>query len=1132
MDTNSEGQPAARRGGPARAWRVCGRTLRVVAGLALTMTGIAMLVAGALYLRLLQGPIVLPGLATFAAEQINAASDDLRVSAADAIVSLGEGDTPSGLRFRDVEVRSAEGQLLAAAPRIAARFYLSDLLQGQIQPVRIRLIEPELQIIRAEDGQLRFGLGKGDGIAVQTGGASGNAQDLVARVIDGFVGDAPPVPGLEKLERIAIVRARVDYDDRQGRGGLQIDEATLRLARHEGGATATMEVDAGAPGTPGPTMRLVADRATGSGRTDLQFRFGRIAAAELARQTPQLDWLDLIGGTVEGEVTATLERDGRLSDLEGTIVAEDGTIRGIGQPAPFDVAQLRFRVDRDRERLLVDDFRLSSAAIDASVTGYADLRRGARGALVGLEGQYDIGALHINMPSVFADPLDFDDGGLTARWLFDQERIDLVGVRLARGDLAFTVDGQARGFADGWVADLRAAAEGMTVDDLVAFWPLASARSARSWIDEHIPVGRIDRLSAQMRLGRGDPQIALDFDFSGLRTEYVPGMSPIEEASGNGHVTFNGLHLAVDAGHVTPLAGQPIEIGGSTVAITEFWKTTTPADITLRAEGPVASVLALIDEPPLGLVSKLGQDLSEIGGTARVKAEMQFPLVSDLKIEEVAVQAEATLSDVALPFALEPGRSVDLRADRLELAADTESLRLSGGARADGAPLAIDWRENYGRGQDGRVLTLSGEATPELLAAAGVTDLPIDGTPQIDLTLTQSGGGPLEFKLEADLTPVRLEIAALDWSKARGVPARLEAEGSQGDGLDIRALSLDSPGLDATGSVRLAGDGVLQQADFRQIRMAGLGTFAASAAPAADGVLEVRLSGGPLDLSGRIEDAGQGGGGAADPVRLSLDLSELRLTEKVALSPARGQIAQGSDGGLSGRLEGQIGGQAPVAIELDMPTSGPGEVTVTSPNAGEALYAAGLYSGAQGGTLTATVRTGTADGAGLSGQARIEDVVVHSQSTFRDVLRDGGLSEAEAEIAAGGLRFREVQIPFAYAGDQLTLTDAIAVSPMLAIKVNGTIDEGTDQLDLVGVLSPAYVLTGALNEVPLIGQILGGKGEGILAMTFRVRGDADDPRFSVNPLSVLAPGFLRKVFTEPGQGPSEEFQERITRQGR
>ena len=687
----------------------------------------------------------------------------------------------------------------------------------------------------------------------------------------------------------------------------------------------------------------------------------------------------------------------------------------------------------------------------------------------------------------------------------------------------------------------------MTVDDLVAYWPLAAARNARDWIDANIPAGTVDRVVAQLRLGRGDPQLAVDFDYSGLVAEYVDGMSPIVEASGTGHVTSGELFLGMEAGHVAPAPGR-IDLGGSSLVISGFWDKVTPADIALKAEGPAEAVLALIDQPPLGLIGRLGRDLGAVKGRTRVEAGLVVPLVKDLRVAELEVAARAVLSDIAMRFALEPGRAVDVRADRLELAADTDALRLVGDARVDGAPIGIDWREDYGGAAGGRVLVLTGAATPALLAAAGATDLPIEGAPRFELTLRQSDGGPLGFTLDADLRPARLEIAALDWVKEKGVRARLHAEGTQGDGLDISVLRLDSPGLDAEGALRLTAGGGLERAEFGQVRMAGLGSFAASAAPGGDGVLDLRLTGRLLDLSDRLGDVSGGGegrggakgGDAADPVRLSFDLAELRLTEKVALTPASGRIAQTAAGGLSGRIEGGLGPRAAVVVDLDMPGGGPGggpgsapgKVTITSPNAGEALHAAGLYSGARGGTLTVNVRTGTPERPGLSGQARIEDVVVRSRSTFRDVLRDGGLSDAEAEVSSGGMRFRKVWVPFRYRDGRLTLTDAIAASPALAIKLNGTVDEATEQVDLVGVLSPAYVLTGALNEIPLIGEILGGRGEGILAMTFRLRGDMRDPRFTVNPLSVLAPGFLRRIFTQPSSETSPDFRERISRQDR
>ena len=225
-------------------------------------------------------------------------------------------------------------------------------------------------------------------------------------------------------------------------------------------------------------------------------------------------------------------------------------------------------------------------------------------------------------------------------------------------------------------------------------------------------------------------------------------------------------------------------------------------------------------------------------------------------------------------------------------------------------------------------------------------------------------------------------------------------------------------------------------------------------------------------------------------------------------------------------------GAAPAVLSLDLPARGTGTVRLTSSDAGAVLHATDLYSDARGGTLVVDAQVGQPDGTDLAGEVRIEDVRVRSQSTFRTMLRQGGLDAAEQEVASNGIGFRKVSIPFAYDDGQLRVKDAIAASPALGLKVSGTVDERADQIDLVGVLSPAYGLTGALNEVPVLGAILGGEGEGLLAMTFRLTGPAKDPRFTVNPLSMLAPGFLRRIFTAPTSAVSEDFRQGITPQNR
>ncbi|MBY0422532.1 MAG: hypothetical protein K2Q06_09520, partial [Parvularculaceae bacterium] len=52
-----------------------------------------------------------------------------------------------------------------------------------------------------------------------------------------------------------------------------------------------------------------------------------------------------------------------------------------------------------------------------------------------------------------------------------------------------------------------------------------------------------------------------------------------------------------------------------------------------------------------------------------------------------------------------------------------------------------------------------------------------------------------------------------------------------------------------------------------------------------------------------------------------------------------------------------------------------------------------------------------------------------------------------------------------------------------------------------------------LGAAPVIGPVLvGRKGEGVVALSYDVKGRSDAPVVTVDPLSALAPGILRRLF--------------------
>ena len=90
----------------------------------------------------------------------------------------------------------------------------------------------------------------------------------------------------------------------------------------------------------------------------------------------------------------------------------------------------------------------------------------------------------------------------------------------------------------------------------------------------------------------------------------------------------------------------------------------------------------------------------------------------------------------------------------------------------------------------------------------------------------------------------------------------------------------------------------------------------------------------------------------------------------------------------------------------------------------------------------------------------------------------------------------------------------------------GQLDYARDSVSVRGTFIPAYALNNMFGRLPLVGPLLGGQNEGLLGVTYEVVGAPHAPTLRVNPISAVAPGFLRKLFEFRGAptetaGPSE-----------
>ena len=87
----------------------------------------------------------------------------------------------------------------------------------------------------------------------------------------------------------------------------------------------------------------------------------------------------------------------------------------------------------------------------------------------------------------------------------------------------------------------------------------------------------------------------------------------------------------------------------------------------------------------------------------------------------------------------------------------------------------------------------------------------------------------------------------------------------------------------------------------------------------------------------------------------------------------------------------------------------------------------------------------------------------------------------------------------------------------------GVYDRATKKVDVSGNLVPVNQISKFLGKVPLLGDFIAGIDKsGVFVSQFTVTGTSDDMKTAVNPVSSLAPGLLRDIFSPNWLGREEK----------
>jgi hypothetical protein len=249
---------------------------------------------------------------------------------------------------------------------------------------------------------------------------------------------------------------------------------------------------------------------------------------------------------------------------------------------------------------------------------------------------------------------------------------------------------------------------------------------------------------------------------------------------------------------------------------------------------------------------------------------------------------------------------------------------------------------------------------------------------------------------------------------------------------------------------------------------------------------------------------GSAGAGAGDGLPLVLRLDTLRVSDGIILRRFAGDFQ--AAGALSGDFTAQLDGGTPLAGQLSPSRYGT-SVRVAAQDAGAALAQAGVYPSVRGGALNLVLTPRKAQGS-YAGDVTMKGIRVQNANVLAELLNAISVVGLLDQLGGSGILFNNVTGSFILTPLGVDLREGAATGASLGVSMQGIYRFEDEALDMQGVISPIYVING-------IGAAISKRGEGVLGFNYRLRGTADAPRVSVNPLSVLLPGFLRNIFKSP-----------------
>lgn len=1033
--------------------------------------------------RLAMGPIPLDFLTPDVEAELNMPQAGLKASVDHTQLVWRQWYRPFEIELINVILQKDDNPRWLTIEEVGVSFRLYRLLAGDLSLKQIRLYHPHLFFEKDKEGHFVFGLGN-EGSAPEF-----SFEDLSALLALGS--SIPSLGKLNELTRISIIDADILLKDAQEGHTWDLPKSTLVLRRETKGFRVDLTLH---PLKNPGSLKLGAVYKTGASRIDGYANFHHISFRHLIEK----DQLTL--GPPNPDVFTI---DALVNLLQQIDVPLNGKLHVAFDPMTLHIFDGSGNIDLGQGKLNLAltkgvSFPLTSGNIDFTLSPQA---------------------LELKNLSLFSDAMRID---CVASLNSPTSPLSLTTRMIPDQTLAF----------QGEVKNLR-------LDQLGALWPQPVFSLAREWLTQNLRAGLLTQVEFSLK-GHGSEDGFLIDDLRGsLKGEdaeitYLEGLPPAQNVDAMATFNQKGFDIKVLSGNIASL---PLQEGH--VVISDLDSDNETLALSVKSKGPISDFLQVLNHKPLEYASHAGIDPKKIKGEGTLELRITFPLLADLHFEDIKLEGKGKLQNVSLERQLTKDLKASLVNGNLSLQVTQDQMNIQGKGTLNNLPSTLTYMHSFDDSAADEVkIKVETKASFEDFKRLGFDSQEYGkGPTQTTLTYTLGRDHKSQLFVDLDTTPSTLSFTPLNWTKPSGVKSTLSfALLFEGEVLSkITQLNLQAPPYSLQGEVFFGPQQTWTKVSLSEFK--GPHTHAQMTLQSLrENAYEVSFKGQGLDLEEFLKYMDKKGSVKNFPpttINVSANVDQLRLGEGKTFQNVNASVElflRGQETTWKAvRLRAQAGegiahkgdmAKISGGLSLDI-KQGPDNsqlIEARANDGGKLLKNLDINDDIIGGYIT--IKAQKANNGPYKGTFKLKHFDANQVpllARFAALLSPLGIVNLFS--ANQTLSMEQFECQFEFDENQIIVTQGVGKSLSLGFTVEGKINRKERLFNLKGNIIPARFLNSILNNIPIIGSLLtGGKGEGLIAIAYTVRGSFDAPDISLNPLSALAPGFIRNIFQSLGGG--------------